>query len=218
MSRNCAAIALLSCVMLFSTGCAFNRGNISALSQEQMQYYAKLEDTLKKNRQTLTIALEEQLTADRTRQQNLLTWQRDLEKAEVLVQRDPNVTGADRLLHMKLAELDLESLHRVAALQKIDESRKQAIMRLYDKIISTLETLQKNNATLVRYLESKDAVFALKSFDVEGMFRATAALRQGSEELGYITKASDEELKERREEARQAVEKVRALLIKVFQK
>jgi hypothetical protein len=218
MNRNLAAIALISCVMVFSTGCAVNRGNVSALSQEQMQYYAKLEDTLKKNRQTLTIALEEQLLADRTRQNNLLTWQRELEKAEVLLKRDPNVTGADRLLHMKLAELDLESLHGVAALQKIDESRKQAIMRLYDKVIATLETLQKNNATLVSYLESKDAVFALKSFDAEGMFRATAALRQGAEELGYTRKASDEELIERRREARDAVEQVRALLMNVFQK
>jgi hypothetical protein len=218
MNRNIHVIALLSCAMFYTTGCAIHRGNVTALSQEQQQYYKTLDDTLKKQRQTLAIALEEQLTVDRTRQQNLLDWQRDLEKAEVLLQRDPNVTGADRLLHMKLAELDLESVDRVAALRKIDESREQAILHLYDQVIVTLESLQKNSTTLVNYLDSKDAVYALKSLDVEGMFRAAAAIRQGSEELGYITKASDEEAKTQREQAQQAIEKVRALLIKVFQK
>ena len=218
MNRNIHVIALLSCAMFYTTGCAIHRGNVTALSQEQQQYYKTLDDTLKKKRQTLAIALEEQLAVDRTRQQNLLDWQRDLEKAEVLLQRDPNVTGADRLLHMKLAELDLESVDRVAALRKLDESREQAILHLYDQVIATLESLQKNSTTLVNYLDSKDAVYALKSLDVEGMFRAATAIRQGSEELGYITKASDEEAKTQREQAQQAIEKVRALLIKVFQK
>ena len=218
MSRNLQIIGLFSCAMLFTTGCGIHRGNVTALSQEQKQYYKTLADTLKKNRHTLAIALEEQLTVDRTRQQNLLNWQRDLEKAEVLLQRDPNVTGADRLLHMKLAELDLESVDRVAALRKIDESREQAILHLYDQVIATLESLQKNNTTLVNYLDSKDAVYALKSLDAEGMFRAAAAIRQGSEELGYISKASDEEVKKQREQAQQAIERVRTLLIKVFQK
>ena len=191
---------------------------MTALSQEQKQYYKTLADTLKKNRHTLAIALEEQLTVDRTRQQNLLNWQRDLEMAEVLLQRDPNVTGADRLLNLKLAELDLESVDRVAALRKIDESREQAILHLYDQVIATLESLQKNNTTLVNYLDSKDAVYALKSLDVEGMFRAAAVIRQGSEDLGYISKASDEEVKKQREQAQQAIERVRILLINVFKK
>jgi hypothetical protein len=218
MSRNIHVIALLSCAMFYITGCGIHRGNMTALSQEQQQYYKTLDNTLKKNRQTLAISLEEQLAVDRTRQQNLLNWQRDLEKAEVLLLRDPNVTGADRLLHMKLAELDIESVDRVAALRKIDESREQAILHLYDQVIATLESLQKNNTTLVNYLDSKDAVFALKSLDIEGMFRASAAIRQGSEELGYITKASDEEVKQQREQARQAIEQVRTLLLDVFQK
>jgi hypothetical protein len=119
---------------------------------------------------------------------------------------------------MKLAELDLESVERVAALRKIDESRGQAILHLYDKVIATLESLQKNNTTLVSYLDSKDAVYALKSLDVEGMFRAAAAVRQGSEELGYISKVSDEEVKKQREQAQQAIERVRTLLINVFRK
>ena len=218
MNRNIHVIALLSCVMFYTTGCGIHRGNVTALSQEQQQYYKTLDDTLKKKRQTLAIALEEQLAVDRTRQQNLLNWQRDLEKAEVLLQRDPNVTGADRLLHMKLAELDIASVDRAAALRKIDEARAQAILHLYDQVIATLETFQKNNTTLVNYLDTKDAAYALKSLDVEGMFRAAAAIRQGSEELGYITKASDEEAKKQREEAQQAIEKVRVLLIKVFRK
>ena len=212
------AIGLLSCAILFSAGCGVHRGNVTALSQEQQQYFAKLEDTLRKKRPTLAIALEEQLKVDRTRQQNLLDWQRDQEKADVLLARHPDVTGADRLLHMKLAELDLESVERVAELRQIDESRKNAILKLYDRLVTALSTLQQNSDTLLRYLESKDAVFALKSLDVEGMFRVATSIREGSEELGHLKEASAEEIRARREFAEQAVERTRSLLIKIFQK
>jgi hypothetical protein len=212
------AIVLLSCAILFSAGCGVHRGNMTALSQEQQQYFAKLEDTLRQKRPTLAIALEEQLKVDRTRQQNLLDWQRDLEKADVLLARQPDVTGADRLLHMKLAELDLESVERIAELQQIDESRKNAILKLYDRLTAALKTLQQNSDTLLKYLESKDAVFALKSFDVEGMFRVMTNIREGSEELGYLKKASTEEIRARKAYAEQAIERTRSLLINIFRK
>ncbi len=218
MRKSRCAIGLLFCAVLFSAGCGIHRGNVTALSQEQQQYFAKLEDTLRQKRATLAIALEEQLKVDRTRQQNLLDWQRDLDKADVLLARQPDVTGADRLLHMKLAELDLESVARVAGLRQIDESRKNAILKLYDKLIAALETLQQNSDTLLKYLESRDAVFALRSLDVEGMLRAVTSIREGSEELGYLKKALAEENRARETYAEQAVERTRTLLINIFQK
>ena len=218
MRNSRYAIGLLSFIILFSAGCAIQRGNVTVLSQEQQQYYAKLEDTLKQKRPTLAIALEEQLKVDRTRQQNLLDWQRDMEKADVLLARQPDVTGADRLLHMKLAELDLASAQRIAGLQQIDESRRKAILKLYDKVLAALQILQQNSDTLLRYLESKDAVFALQSLDVEGMFRVATSIRQGSEELGYLKKVSDEEAQARQAFAELAIERTRNLLINSFQK
>jgi len=218
MRRLRFAVSLFSCTILFSAGCGIHRGNVTALTQEQQQYYIKLEDTLRQKRQTLVIALEEQSKVDRTRQQNLLSWQRELEKADVLLARQPNVTGADRLLHMKLAQLDLESVERIAGMRQVDDSRKIAILKLYDKLISALGRLQQNSDTLLRYLETKDAEFALRSFDTEGMFRAAASIREGGEELGHLEKASEEEIRERRKFAEHAIERTRGLLIDVFQK
>jgi hypothetical protein len=215
--RRCA-IALLCFIILFSAGCGVHRGNVTALTQEQQQYYAKLEDLLRQKRQTLAIALEELLKAGLTRQQNLLDWQRDLEKAAVLLARQPDVTGADRLLHMKLAELDLQAAHRVAGLRQIDESRKNAILKLYDRMTSALAKLQQNSDTLLKYLERKDASFALRSLDIEGMFRVAATIREGGEELGHLKKISDEEGRARREFAGQAIERTRSLLINIFDK
>jgi hypothetical protein len=209
---------MLSFVILFSAGCGLHRGNVTALTQEQQQYYAKLEDTLRQKRQTLAIALEEQLKVDLTRQQNLLNWQRDMEKAAVLLARQPNVTGADRLLHMKLAELDLQSVQRVAGIPQIDESRKNAILKLYDRLTSALGKLHQNSDTLLKYLESKDAAFALRSLDIEGMFRAAATIREGGEELGHLKKISDKEVQARREFADQAIERTRSLLINIFER
>jgi hypothetical protein len=216
--KSRCAIALLSCTILFSAGCGIHRGNVTALTQEQQQYYAKLEETLRQKRQTLAIALEEELKVDRTRQKNLLDWQRDLDKADVLLARQPDLTGADRLLHMKLAELDLESIERVAGLQQTDVARKNAILKVYDSLLAALQTLQQNSDTLLRYLESKDAVFALRSLDVEGMFRVATGIREGSEELGYLKKASAEQSRARQESAEKAIERTRSLLITIFKK
>ncbi len=119
---------------------------------------------------------------------------------------------------MKLAELDLESVHRVAGLRQIDDSRKNAILKLYDKLISALGRLQQNSDTLLKYLESKDAAFALRSLDVEGMFRVAATIREGGEELGHLKKVSEKEVQGRRESAEHAIERTRSLLINIFEK
>jgi hypothetical protein len=218
MRRSRCAIGLFSCIILFGAGCGVHRGNLTALSQEQRQYYTKLEDTLIQKRQTLVIALEEQLKVDRTRQQNLLDWQRDLEKADVLLARQPDVTGADRLLHMKLAELDLQSVQRVAGLRQIDDSRKNAILKLYDRLISALGKLQQNGEILLGYVESKNAAFALRSLDVEGMLRVATTIREGSEEMDDLKTLSEEEDQARRAFGEQAIERTRSLLINIFQK
>src|SRR5262245_56488700 len=98
---------------LFAQGCAFHRGNVAALSKSEDIYYAKLRDTLTSSRASLADGLEKQLRADRVRQGNLLEWQRDLDKAEVLLQVDSNTSGNSRLLLMKTTESDLKSLSQV---------------------------------------------------------------------------------------------------------
>jgi hypothetical protein len=218
MRRSRCAIGLFSCIILFGAGCGLHRGNLTAISQEQRQYYTKLEDTLIQKRQTLVIALEEQLKVDRTRQQNLLDWQRELERADILLARQPDVTGADRLLHLKLAELDLQSVHRVAGLRQIDDSRKNAILKVYDRLISALAKLRQNSDILLEYLESKDADFALRSLDVEGMFRVATSIREGGEEMEDLKTLSEEEEQARRVFGEQAIERTRTLLINIFQK
>src|SRR5258708_26697126 len=105
--------ALLAGCALFASGCAFHRGNVAALSKEQDSYYAKLEETLTKGRPNLVDALAKQLRADRVRQGNLLEWERDLAKAEVLLQLNANTSGNRRLLLLKTTESDLKSLSQV---------------------------------------------------------------------------------------------------------
>ena len=111
-------------------GCAFKRANVASLSQRQEAYYTSLSTVLRTNRDQLQLGFTEQLKADLIRQRNLLTWERDLAKAEVLLQVDATTTGNQRLLLMKTAEADLGSLKRVQALKDIDQSRLQALMDL----------------------------------------------------------------------------------------
>src|SRR5262245_37887077 len=122
-----------SMVLLLTTGCTMNRANVTGLSQEQQTYYSELGNMLQKKRSTLELGLKEQLEADHVSEFNLMNWRRDLQKAEVLLQVDANVTGNQKLLSMKLAELNLEAVDDLSK-NTIDESRKEAILKLYDKL------------------------------------------------------------------------------------
>jgi hypothetical protein len=201
------------------SGCALARKGATGLGQAQGTYYADLRSALQQNRQTLDSGLIIQLAADRSRQRNILQWERDLQHAEVILeQRASDVTGEQRLLELKLAELDLAAVGEVQALQGIDEARKQAILKLYDKVVQAVGALEKNNATILAYLESSDSKFFLRSLDIEAIFRIVGDIQQVRNDLAHTNKQAQEEQKKHTESARQAVERARDLLIKVYTK
>jgi hypothetical protein len=212
-----AVLIVVSLVAL--SGCAMSRSGLTGLSQAQRDYYAALNKTLDDNKQTLDSGLTLQLAADDTRQRMILEWERDLQKAEVILeQRSKEVTGRQRLLEHKLSELDLAAAPRVAAIQATDVARKQTILKLYNKIIEGVSALEKNNATILAYLESSDTKFLLRSLDLDGIFRLIGAVQQLQGELNQTTKQAQEEQRKQAEDIRQAVQRARDLLIKVYAK
>ncbi len=202
--------------LLLTVGCAMNRANVTALSQEQQTYYSDLGSVLQENRSTLALGLEEQLKADRVREREMMNWERDLQKAEVLLRVDANVTGNQKLLSMKLAELNLEAVDGLSGVQS-DQLRKEAILTLYDTLSKAVVTLEKNNNILVSYLGSGDKEFALRSLDVEGIVRVISTIRSAQEKLGQIEERSEEERKKESERVQKSIERARDLLIKAFE-
>jgi hypothetical protein len=203
---------------LFASGCAFNRANVAALSQEEDAYHDKLGAILRENRETLKVGLTEQLKADLIRQRNLLAWERDLAKAEILLQVDANTTGNRRLLLMKSAESDLASLSQVQALQEIDLTRLQAVMDLYDAVINAVDALHKNNQGITQYLSGKDTEFALRSLDVQGIVTAVSTLRDARDQLkGVEARTAQEKIKEN-ERLQRNIDRARDVLIKALMK
>jgi hypothetical protein len=219
MRRTAGSAVLFVVALVALSGCAMSRSGLTGLSQAQRDYYAALNKTLKENRQTLDSGLTLQLSADRTRELNILEWERDLQKAEVILeQRSREVTGRQRLLELKLSEVDLAAVDRVAAIQATDEARKQTILKLYDKIIEGVSALEKNNATILAYLDSNDTKFLLRSLDLDGIFRVIGAVQQLQGELNQTTKQAQEEQRKQADDIRQAVQRARDLLIKVYAK
>jgi hypothetical protein len=204
-----------SIALLFTAGCTMSRANVTALSQEQHIYYDKLGNMLQNNRPILELGLKEQLEADRVRELHLMNWRRDLQKAEVLLQVDTNVTGNQKLLSMKLAELNLEAVGELSK-NTIDQSRQEAILKLYDKLSEAITLLARNNDILLKYLGSNDENFALRSLDVEGIVRMVATVHSLQEELGQIEKKLEEQQKKESEQIRKFIERAQDLLIKVF--
>jgi hypothetical protein len=217
MKRTRFFIAMIGLVLI-GNGCAFNRANVAALSQEQDAYYAKLGKTLRDNREKLQLGLTEQLKVDLARQRNLLTWERDLAKAEILLRVDANTRRNRRLLLMKSTESDLASLSQVQALADIDHARLQAIMDLYDAVITAVDTLQKNNAVITTYLGSRDAEFALRSLDVQGVVTSVSTLRDVQDQLKGVEERSAQEKIKENERLQKDIERARDVLIQALQK
>lgn len=219
MSRASVSAFVLLVAMVSLSGCALSRSGLTGLSHAQQDYYAALGKTLRETRQTFDSGLTLQLSADRTRERHILEWERDLQKAEVILdQRSKEVTGRQHLLELKLAELDLAAVDRVAALQMIDEARKQTILKLYDKIVEGVAVVKRNNATILNYLDSDDEKLLLRSLDIEGIFRVIGAVQQLQNELNQTSKEAQEEQRKQTAEIRQAVQRARDLLIKVYAK
>ena len=219
MNRGSVVALAFAVALLSISGCASSRSGVTGLSQAQRDYYAALDKTLKANRQTLDSGLALQLAADRTRERNILEWERDLLKAEVILeQRSDAIKGRQRLLELKLAEIDLAAVDRKTTLLSIDEARKAIILKLYDKIIEGVAAVEKNNSTILAYLESSDAKFLVRSLDLDGIFRVIGAVQQLQGELNETSKQAQEEQRKQTEEVREAVQRARNLVIKVYSK
>ena len=210
-------ISIIVVSLSLTTGCAMNRSNVTALSKKQDEYYSNLINLLEENKDDMEISLKDQLKADKKRELDLLAWERDLKKAEVLLQVDANVTGNQRLLSMKLAEINLEEVINLSNTQ-INEARKEIILKLYQKLIDALKTLKENNDIIVKYLSSSNAEFVLRSFDIDSIVMTVSAIRSVQEELGQIEKRTEEERKKESERIQKAIERSRDVLIKVYKK
>ena len=209
-------LVLVAC-LIAAAGCA--RHGVTGLAQIQDDFYTKLATKMKADRDLLQTALDEELAVDRTRQANLVQWQRDLAKAEIILQqRTGDVKGQERLLAMKLAESDLNTLSQVAAVQTIGTAQRDAILDLYDKVKDGAEAVAKNNRTILQYLESSDARFAVRSLDVSSLVHGVSALRDAAAALGVVQKLSDEEAKKRSDALQRSIERARDVLVKVFAK
>lgn len=209
------AIALALTISLLP-GCAANRAGVTELSEQQNSYYEKLDKQLQEGRSSLQAGLNAQLKANNQRRTELVNWTRDLERAEVLLQVDSDVTGNRQLLSYQLAQLDLQ---RVDALSIRDETSAQhidAIMNLYDRVQAAVARLQKNNATITKYLGSGDSSFVVRSIDIDGIVAAVAGIQSSREQLSAVEARTTEERLAEREQLQKSVERAQNTLLRVF--
>jgi hypothetical protein len=210
-------IVILLGLSILTSACSLNRAGVASLSQAEDEYFGKLRATLVANRTRLQTGLDAQLQADRERERNVLDWQRDLERAEIILsQKTGVIAGQRRLLYMKLAEADLAAVEKVAALDEIDRTQRDVILALYDKVIEAAGALERNNATILKYLASRDSAFALRSLDVDGLFRVVGSIQATRRELDKVDAEAREQQKKRIETSEKAVERARDLLIRIY--
>ncbi len=212
--RSCF-LALAAAIAL--GGCALNRAGVTALSENQQAYYKKLDATLTAGRPALQQGLHVQLDTNTKRRLQLNTWQHDLERAEILLQVDADVTGNKRLLSLQLAQLNLQRVDSVTARDETSAEQVAAILSLYDRVQKAVIELQKNNKIITDYLGSGDKQFVLRSLDVNGIVAALAGIQGVREQLRDIEARTEEEMAQDREQIQKSVERAREVLLRVFE-
>src|ERR1017187_3543677 len=202
--------SILSISVFLVVGCSFHRGKVAHLARAESDYYRDLLVVLKTNRDTLKLGLEEQLKAHLNRQRDLLRWERDLAKAEVVLQANEASTNDIKLLLMKTAEADLSSLDSFLALASIDKNRVQAVLGLYDALITAVEALATNNQVITTYLGDDNTTYALKSLDVPAM---VSAIRNAQRDLQGLTELSAEQKQKENERLEKSIQEAQKTLI-----
>lgn len=208
------APTVLVTLVLACSGCG---ASIKKLSEEQDKYYTKLEESLNANQALLRASMETQLVAHRERERTLAEWTRKLQKADVLLQQDETVTGQQRLLSWKLAELDLAVERNEHAMEQVDGDRLKAILDLYGKILEATQALKKNSKAVTAYLGG-GLDSAVASLDIGAVVSAISGIRQVQENLGKIEGRSEEERKKESDRIQKGLERAQDLLGKVLKK
>ena len=203
-------------LLVLAQACSFNRTNVSALVDQQNAYYGDLRRTLSEDRTQLQRGLELQVKTSRERRENLAEWEFDLQKAEVLLQVDPDVSGNQRLLSYKLAEIDLAAAEN-GVYDFNEAARAAAIVSMYDKVIVAIRELEKNSAVLAEYFAASDEEFALRNLDIDGIVRAAAGIRDVQETLAKIEERTDEDKRAEQEKLQKSIERARDVLLRVFE-
>lgn len=216
MRASTRGLALVVLVVLAS-GCATNRAGVTELGEAQDRYYADLDESLREGRASLQAGLDAQLRANDKRRRELVDWTRDLERAEVLLQVDSDVTGNKKLLSLQLAQLDLQRVDAMHVRDETSAMQVEAIMAMYDRVIAAIAELRKNNEVITEYLGSGDATFVVRSIDIDGIVAAVAGIQRTREHLGAIEARSEEERRLEREQVQQTVDRARGALIRAFE-
>ena len=206
----------LAGLVLAAAGCSTHRGNVTGLVRKEQAYFAGLQNVLATNRVRFEQGLTLQLSSQAKRKANLLEWERDLARADILLQVNADTRGNQQLLLTKLAEADLADHDRWAAAQQIDQARLQALLKLYDAVIQAVQAVRDNNQALLEYLGSSNAKFALQSIDVAAVARAANDLRDIRAELHGAEQRSAEQKAKDYEALEKKIESARNALLKGF--
>tara|TARA_Y100001933_G_scaffold253081_1_gene292900 strand:+ start:3613 stop:4263 length:651 start_codon:yes stop_codon:yes gene_type:complete len=214
MIRCCSMIVLLVS-SLIAGGCV-GRQAIKDLSESQDAYYARLSETLKSEKDNFIGALREQAELDAKLHNKLLTWELDQLRAEILLTADEG-TGKQKLLLMKLAEIERAAREERVAIAALHEERVRTVAQLYDEVASAAGKLGENNKAITEYVTDTDS-FVVKSIDVHSVVRVTLVVEQLSDQVRDVEQKTAEEIEKRRQKTQKQLEDARAAVLEALAK
>ena len=220
--RICTIVGAIA-LLLPVAGCqngfgSFKRTGVGGLQSSQKKYYQKLKTTLEQHKAEFKAGLTAQLAADQERRRKLLTWQRDMAKAEVLLQVPGTAKEKQELLLMKLTELDAASSADYHKLDNIDRDRLATMVALYDRVIEATDKLLANDAAIAQYLQSPNSRFIAESADIAAAVRVASAVRTLNDQLRGVAARSAEQRKKDDERLQKQLERAQQVIVNALSK
>lgn len=190
---------------------------MKALSDEQDQYYNKLAKVLADQKALFGAAIDTQLQADESRRRQVLKWNRDLLKADALLQSSDKTKGTQELLLRKAAQLDIASQQEFLNLSEAERARGQALKDLYAALEKATLDAQKNNAHITNYLANGEVSFALQSLDAGGASLAVSTIQVRVDQLNGASEKTAAQRNADKENLQKQIEETRDVLVKILE-
>lgn len=208
-------IAALCLTLILMAGCASNKSSIEKLTNEQDEYYKNLKGLLSKNASTMELALNVQLDADNKRQLAINEWERNIRKADILLQVGDTASGNQKLLSMELANIDLSS-ENINSINQIEQNQKKHISDLYNNLNEIVDQVEKNNDIILKYLSSNKIKFIMQSIDTVKIASLIADVKSLGGKIDKIEEIKDKIRERKTERTEKRKEETKDVIIKAL--
>ncbi|TAL03297.1 MAG: hypothetical protein EPO08_04455 [Rhodospirillaceae bacterium] len=176
-------------------GCAsgtLRSGSIDKLALIESKKIKLLHDNLKDQQGNVEQAIDSLKSSYHTELDARATWDHEVMDAKLVAAVPGNIRNAviKHAVEIEIGELHLQRTDIYATQKKDFDAKADALKAAYSKLVSALETAEKDFGVVAEYAGATDADYAIKSVDVATIGAAVGEFQAAENILGSIQNAA----------------------------